>query len=131
MDNGSARRYFYRNKDKILSFLGGTDTHEQGDFDWYKDYEEWARRQWQQQQQQTYQGHYGQQQNQQQRQSYGQQRTQKAKKKPEFVWDFDPNDPYSVLGISRGATKAEVSAAFRKQMLKHVSIWTLLFFVLL
>jgi len=120
MDNGSARRYFARNKKRILEYLGGSNSHEQGDFDWYKDYEEWARRQWQQQQQQTYQGGYGQQsQQQQQQQSYGQQRSQRTTKKQEFVWPFDPNDPYSVLGISRGATKAEVSAAFRKEMLKH------------
>mmetsp|Transcript_59522 Transcript_59522/g.164639 ORF Transcript_59522/g.164639 Transcript_59522/m.164639 type:complete len:128 (+) Transcript_59522:606-989(+) len=43
----------------------------------------------------------------------------RGKKTQEFRWDFDENDPYSVLDIRRGATKQEVSAAFRKQMLKY------------
>ncbi|CAB9499008.1 protein DnaJ [Seminavis robusta] len=127
VDNGSAQRYFFRNRDKILQFLGGTETqHGPSDFDWYKDWEEWARKQWeQQQQQQQQQSTYSRQQQQQgysqrqQQQQQGRRKTQQQTKKKEYVWDFDPNDPYSVLGIRRGATKSEVSAAFRKEMLKH------------
>ena len=70
-------------------------------------------------QQQWYQGGYGQQSQQQQRSGQQQQTSRTQKKKPEFQWDFDPNDPYSVLGVARGASKSEVSAAFRKEMLKH------------
>ena len=120
--SGSARLYFFRHKEEILRALGGDQNqHEEGD--WYKDWEEWARQQWQQQeraqQQQAYQWQ------QQQRQQSGYQRPPphqqqtKQKKKPEYQWDFDPNDPYSVLGIRRGATKKQVSEAFRKEMLKH------------
>lgn len=109
---GTARRYFEAHKAQILRTLAGENDHHQGDFDWYKEWEEWARRQYSQQAQQ--QGSY-----QQQQQTYQQQRTQKQAPKPDYKWDFDPNDPYSVLGLRRGATKAEVSAAFRREMLKH------------
>lgn len=115
---GAARRYFEQNKSQILRKLSGQNEHQRGDFDWYKEWEEWARRQYENQAQQ--QGGYQQQHNQQQtHQTYSQQRTQRAAPKTEYKWDFDPNDPYSVLGIRRGATKAEVSAAFRREMLKH------------
>jgi hypothetical protein len=117
---GTAKRYFETNKARILRTLGGENDHHRGDFDWYKEWEEWARRQYEQQAQQ--QGGYQrqqQQQQQQQQQTYNQQRKQRPAQKTEYKWDFDPNDPYSVLGIHRGATKAEVSAAFRREMLKH------------
>mmetsp|Transcript_5620 Transcript_5620/g.8189 ORF Transcript_5620/g.8189 Transcript_5620/m.8189 type:complete len:276 (+) Transcript_5620:411-1238(+) len=115
--SGAARRYFQQYKRQILQHLSGDNTHQEGDFDWYKDWEEWARRQWEQQQQQQQQQTYRQQQQHYQRQQPRQKQQQKAK--PEYQWDFNPNDPYSVLGIRRGATKSEVSAAFRKEMLKH------------
>jgi len=114
---GNGKRYYEKNKARILRELSGENEHQRGDYNWYKDWEEWARRQYEQQQ-----GSYTQQQQQQtyneQQQTYGQQRTQRAKK-PEYKWDFDPNDPYSVLGIRRGATKSEVSGAFRREMLKY------------
>jgi hypothetical protein len=99
--------------------------HEEGEYDWYKEWEEWARRQYaqQQQQQQGYGGQYGygsQQQQQEYQRQYQQQQQKKQKKPPpKYKWEFNPDDPYSVLGIKRGATKKEVSAAFRKEMLKH------------
>lgn len=37
-------------------------------------------------------------------------------RKPE--WDFNPDDPYSVLGIPRHADAREISGAFRREMLK-------------
>ncbi|KAI2501274.1 hypothetical protein MHU86_13218 [Fragilaria crotonensis] len=117
---GTARRYFEANKARILRTLGGDNDHHRGDFDWYKEWEEWARRQYEQQSQQ--QGGYQRQQqtySQQQQTNSQQQRKQRPVQKAEYKWDFDPNDPYSVLGIRRGATKAEVSAAFRSEMLKH------------
>jgi hypothetical protein len=121
VDNGSARRYFQQNRTQILRTLSGEHAHEQGEYQWYKEWEEWARRQWEQQQQQT---DRRQQQQQQQQQSYdGAQRQQtyqqQKKSKAEYQWDFNPNDPYSVLGLQRGATKSEVSVAFRREMLKH------------
>lgn len=109
--SGAARLYFFRNRDIILDALGGDSNHEEGD--WYKDWEEWARQQWQQQQQR------GQQQSAYQEQRQQQTYQRSKQKKTEYQWDFDPNDPYSVLGIQRGATKQEVSQAFRKEMLKH------------
>lgn len=121
---GNAKRYYDKNKARIIRELSGENEHQSGDYDWYKDWEEWARRQYDQQarqqgyssqQQQTY----GRQQQQQQQQTYGRQQSKQAKKKPEYKWDFDPNDPYSILGIRRGATKSEVSAAFRREMLKY------------
>ena len=129
-DNGSARQYFERNKQKILSRLSGEYEHTQGDFDWYTQWEEWARRQFEQQQRaqrQWYEdpgGGYQERQRSQRTQyqrkesaSQRQQTQQKAKK--DYKWDLDPNDPYSVLGIKRGASKSEVSQAFRREMLKY------------
>jgi hypothetical protein len=120
--NGSARRYFQKNKNRILRDLSGESDHHRGDYDWYKDWEEWARRQYEQQsRQQSYyeqQQEYSRQQQQQARQQQ-QQQQRRTTAKPEFQWDFDPNDPYSVLGIRRGASTSDVSAAFRREMLKH------------
>jgi DnaJ-domain-containing protein 1 len=118
---GRAQAYFVRNRVTILNHLSGPQAHEQGDYDWYKDWQEWARQQWeksqsQQQQQQSQQYGYGQRQQQQQQQ---QTTRRQGPPKQEFKWDFDPNDAYSVLGIYRGATKEQVSAAFRKNMLQY------------
>jgi hypothetical protein len=116
--SGNAQRYFATHRRDILSHLSGDYAHEEGNFDWYKDWQEWARQQWerqQQQQQQTNQQQTYQHQHQQQQRTT----TRRQAKKPEYQWDFDPNDPYSVLGIQRGASKEQVSAAFRKEMLKH------------
>lgn len=85
----------------------------------------WAQQQWaqqQQQQQQSNQQTYQQQQQQQQYQRQYQQQQQQQQAKPkqdEFMWPFNPNDPYEVLGIKRGVTSKEVSDAFRKQMLQY------------
>eukprot|EP00586_Coscinodiscus_wailesii_P003600 CAMPEP_0172489894 /NCGR_PEP_ID=MMETSP1066-20121228/20164_1 /TAXON_ID=671091 /ORGANISM="Coscinodiscus wailesii, Strain CCMP2513" /LENGTH=606 /DNA_ID=CAMNT_0013258085 /DNA_START=279 /DNA_END=2099 /DNA_ORIENTATION=+ len=122
---GSAKRYFERNRVRILKHLAGDeDIHTTHDdttsFDWYKQWEEWARRQWKQQQQ--YENHQQKQQqyeNQQQKQQQTKQKTYKQKTTKDYKWDFDPNDPYSVLGIHRGASKEDVSRAFRKEMLKY------------
>lgn len=118
IDRGDARHFFYQNRDRILRSLGGSYDHEEGQYDWYKEWQAWAQQQWNQQAQQ-----------QQQHTTYQKQQTtgrqqetsssQRQGKTQEFHWDFDTNDPYSVLGISRAATKQEVSAAFRKQMLKY------------
>lgn len=125
---GTAKRYFEQNKAQILRELSGQNDHHRGDYDWYKEWEEWSRRQYEQQarqyeQQARQQGGYSNQQQkqrqQQQQQTSGRQRTQRATPKPDYKWDFDPSDPYSVLSIRRGATKSEVSAAFRREMLKH------------
>lgn len=113
VDSGSAKRYFEQNRARILRHLSGEQSHEQGNFDWYKEWEEWARQQWQQQQQQQY----GSQQTYQKQQQ--RQQTKRSKPQQEYQWDFDKDDPYSVLGIRRGATKEQVSAAFRKEMMKH------------
>jgi hypothetical protein len=117
--SGSARLYFFRHREQILSALGGDLNHEEGDS--YKDWGEWARQQWQQQQRTQQQYTYQRQNQQQTKQQTKQQQTyqQPQQKKADYHWDFDPNDPYSVLGIQRGATKQQVSGAFRKQMLKH------------
>ena len=110
VDSGAAQRFFQANRGRILRhFTGDEPRHETGDYDFYRDWEEWARRTYQQQQQQQQQGYSYQQ----------QQRVHAQKKQSEFQWDFDPNDPYSVLGIKRGASKQEVSAAFRREMLKY------------
>ena len=133
--NGSAQLYFTRNRERILRRLGGEEGREKEEGNsWYQQWEEWAREQfeqaqreasraqqeWQRQQQQQggqyQQGQYKQQQQQQykqQRQQTGRQYKQKATEE-EFKWDFDVNDPYSVLGVSRGASKEEVSKAFRR-----------------
>eukprot|EP00523_Entomoneis_sp_CCMP467_P007962 CAMPEP_0168726498 /NCGR_PEP_ID=MMETSP0724-20121128/4698_1 /TAXON_ID=265536 /ORGANISM="Amphiprora sp., Strain CCMP467" /LENGTH=553 /DNA_ID=CAMNT_0008773311 /DNA_START=18 /DNA_END=1679 /DNA_ORIENTATION=+ len=122
-DSGAAQRFFRANKTRILQHLAGAEHHERGDYDFYKDWEEWARRTYQQQNQHQQQDYYNyQQQQQQQQRVYGQQQHQQqhqSKQKPEFQWDFNPNDPYSVLGIQRGASKQQVSAAFRREMLKY------------
>ena len=116
-DGGEARRFFQSNKKRILDHLGGSHEHEKGAYDWYKEWEQWANQQWQEQQQRTGQGSTHQKQRTGADQTYQSNRQQTTQS--EFHWDFDVNDPYSVLGIKRGATKQEVSAAFRKQMLKY------------
>ena len=143
--DGAAQRYFTRNRERILRSLSGEEGREKEEEgnSWYEQWEEWAREQfeqaqreasraqneWQrQQQQQQQQGQYGQQgqyygqQQQEQRQrsqQTGRQYKQKAKN-DDFKWDFDVNDPYSVLGVSRGASKEEVSKAFRRVSLCFV-----------
>lgn len=116
---GTAKSYFYRNKSRILNDLGGdAPEHEQGQYGWFEDWQEWSRKQWAQtrtQQQQQQQSYY-------QQQSKGQQQQRQtggAGGRNEYHWDFDSNDPYSVLGLSRGSSKEQVSQAFRKQMLKY------------
>jgi hypothetical protein len=110
--NGTARSYFYRNRTRILNDLGGdAPEHEQGQYGWFEEWQEWSKKQWGQNQ--AYQQQQ-QQQQQQRQQTSGQQRSQ-----GDYHWDFDPNDPYSVLGLRRGASKEQVSQAFRTQMLKY------------
>ena len=84
---GTAERYFQANRDRILRHLGGGQEHSEGSFDWYSQWEKWARRQWEQQQQ-NYQYHDYQQH--QQQQSY---ESRHSRTKQEFKWDFDVNDP--------------------------------------
>jgi len=74
--------------------------------------EEWMR---QQQQQQKQGGTYQQYQQQQQQQR----KYKQAKKEDDFQWEFNTDDPYSVLGIPRNSSKEDVSKAFRREMLKH------------
>lgn len=83
-DSGAAQNYFRSNRGRILRHLSGESDREQGDFDWYKQWEAWARDQWQKQQQQggSQQGY--------QQQTH---RKAKSKKQQEYVWDFDPSDP--------------------------------------
>ena len=98
-DSGSAQRFYMNNRGRILRYLSGEQVHDEGDFDWYSEWEKWARRQWeqqQQQQQQQYGGFGGQRQQQQQQQQHyqRQQRSSRSQKtKQEFHWDFDVNDP--------------------------------------
>ena len=103
---------------------------------WYHQWEEWAREQferaqreasraeaeWMRQQQQSQKQESQQQtykQYEQSKQQKQRQYKQAKKEDDDFKWDFDKNDPYAVLGISRNATKDEVSKAFRREMLKH------------
>ena len=89
----------------------------QGNFTWYHQWEEWARQNFQQQaQQQWYEER--QQGGQKAQQQTGRRRPEPSNKR-DYKWDFNPNDPYSVLGIKRGASKSEVSEAFRREMLKY------------
>ena len=125
--SGTAERFFQRNREAILRSLAGEEEHEAGDYDWYDDWIEWARRVYEserrgfeQQQQQQQQQYYGQQQQQQQYQeSRKRQQARRAKAKPEYQWDFDPNDPYSVLKVSPSASQKDISQAFRREMLKY------------
>jgi DnaJ-domain-containing protein 1 len=140
--NGKARSYFQRNRIAILRYLSGEQEHDEGSYNWYQKWEEWAREQYEKQRQaaeeaqrayerasgtgyqrqRREQESYRRQQQQWQRErtrTAGGTRQQQAKKKPEYVWEFNPNDPYSVLGLKRGATKSEVSQAFRREMLKY------------
>jgi hypothetical protein len=86
VDSGAAKEYFKSNRGRILNHLSGEYDHERGDFDWYSQWEKWARQQWQNQQQQQQGRHYEQQQN------TGPQRTT-TKKRVDYHWDFNPNDP--------------------------------------
>ncbi len=134
-DTGYAKSYFVRNETIILRRLSDEEgRHHDQSYEWYKQWEAWAREQWekaqreasraqeewqrqQQQQQQQQQGSWNQyqQSTQQQQQQQQQQRQYKqAKKDDDFKWDFDVNDPYSVLGIPRNSSKEELSKAFRR-----------------
>lgn len=105
---GTAERFFQRHREAILRTLAGEEQHDKGDFDWYQDWMEWARRMYEQERR-----GYGQQQQQQQRTS------QKTRPREDYQWDFDPDDPYSVLKISRNADSKEISRAFRREMLRY------------
>jgi hypothetical protein len=87
IDTGTARKYYQTNRERILRHFAGTNEHVEGTYDWYSNWEKWARQQWEQQQQQQQQGHT------QQNQKAQQRRQQKSRPRNEFVWDFDPNDP--------------------------------------
>ena len=130
VDRSGAEAYFVRNKSNILFHLGGgarqDQQHQQGSYDWYNDWQEWARQQWEKQNAREQQYSNSQQQHQygnSSRRQQQRQRTQRQQRqsppKQDYKWDFDPNDPYSILGIPRGSSKSEVAAAFRKQMLQH------------
>jgi hypothetical protein len=88
-DTGTARRYFQANRERILRSFAGTSEHGEGSYNWYSEWEKWARQQWEQQQQRQQDYSHQQQQNQQQKQT----RQQKTRPRAEYVWDFDPNDP--------------------------------------
>merc|ERR1712238_312360 len=91
--SGKARAHFYKHKEAILPSLSGDAKHEEGDFNWYADWQAWAQQQWeqqatqqQQQQQQQQHSYYNQeqqyqQQQQQQQQSQQQRQRSKSKKK--------------------------------------------------
>lgn len=139
--SGTARAYFQRNRIAILRSLSGEQEHDEGNYNWYQKWEEWAREQYEKQRQaaeeaqrayerasgtgyerRRQQETYRRQQQQWQRErtrTAGGARQQQSKKKTEYQWDFNPEDPYSVLGLKRGATKSEVSQAFRREMLKY------------
>lgn len=88
VDSGAAKRYFQSNRGRILSFLSGTNEHEQGDYNWYAEWQKWAREQWQKQQEQQRQYEYGQQQQQQ-----APPPRRPRPKVDKYSWDFDVNDP--------------------------------------
>ena len=130
-DSGSAKRYFTRNKKRILRSLSGEEGRheEQESYEWYNQWEQWAREKWEEAQREASRAQEEWQRQQQGRQQQGrtyeqyqqsegkqqQQRTYKQKKKDDvFKWDFDANDPWSVLGIPRTSSKEEVSKAFRR-----------------
>ena len=137
-DTGAAKAYFTRNQQRILKTLSGEEGRKQAEESnaWYHQWEEWAREQferaqreasraeaeWMRQQQQSQKQESQQQtykQYEQSKQQKQRQYKQAKKEDDDFKWDFDKNDPYAVLGISRNATKDEVSKAFRREMLKH------------
>lgn len=135
-DDGSARAYFTANETRILNVLSGEQQANQREgTEWYKQWEAWAKEQWdnaqreanraqeefqRQQQQQQQQGSANNNRYQQsQRQQQGRRQYKQATKDDDYKWDFDINDPWSVLGIPRKSSKEEVSKAFRREMLKH------------
>ena len=85
-DTGTARRYFQSNQDRIIRHFAGSNSHAEGTYDWYSNWEKWARQQWAQQQQNEQQGSSTQRQQQQRRRTT-------TRPQSEYVWDFDPNDP--------------------------------------
>ena len=114
INNDRPKRFFDNNYKRILDHLGPDQSHHQGSYDWYHDWEKWARQEWEQQQRKQQQS-----QRQQQQQQSRKRTTNKQKYKKDFEWDFDVNDPYSVLNIRKNSTKKEISQAFRREMLKH------------
>ena len=133
-DDGSARVYFTTNETRILKILSGEHQENQREgTEWYKQWEAWAKEQWDnaqreanraqeefQRQQQQQQGRANNHQYQQSRQqTQGRRQYKQATKDDDYKWDFDINDPWSVLGIPRNSSKEEVSKAFRREMLKH------------
>jgi len=84
-DGGAAERYFRRNKERILRHLSGDTDHSQGSYEWFGEWEAWARRQWEQENQSTWNQGYQQQQQ--------QQSSRQSSRRSDFQWNFDVNDP--------------------------------------
>ena len=147
-DDGAAKAYFVANEARILSSLGRMEGRRDDDNsgagegpEWYEQWEAWARQQWEKAQREASRAHEefmrqqqrrgradnryeqtGQRQRQRQQQQQarqGQRQYKQAKKDDDYHWDFDVNDPWSVLGVPRNSSKEEVSKAFRREMLKH------------
>lgn len=100
-DPGGAKRFFMKNRAAILRHLSGDHERTQGTYDWFNQWEQWAYEQ-----------------NQKQGQSTQRKKASSRTSSREYHWDFDPNDPYSVLGVPPSASKADISRAFRREMLK-------------
>jgi hypothetical protein len=132
-DTGSAKSYFVRNETIILRRLSDEEgRHHDQSYEWYKQWEAWAREQWEKAQREASRAQeewQRQQQHSQWQQSTQQQQQQRqykqAKKDDDFKWDFDVNDPYSVLGIPRNSSKEEVSKAFRRVSFTYYHTWSL------
>jgi hypothetical protein len=121
-DDGSAARYFYQNKTRILNHLRGSleDDTESVYSKWW----EYVKRQ-AQQQQQTYQQQQQTYQQGSRRRTTGAQQEERGKGQRESRQQQprgasgDTEDPYTIIGVKRGATMTEISQAFRREMLKN------------
>jgi len=93
-------------------------------WDWVDDFSTTERQREFARKQEEKKGERRQQQRQQQQQHQQQQRREQPTAGPSYTsgglrFDFDTNDPYAVLDIPRSSTKADITKAFRSQMLKH------------
>ena len=126
---GASQAYLQQNREKIFfhMFDDNNKRRTKRVGYWYSQWENYFQKEytnqqhWQRDQQQEQQyRHRGRSEQQHQYTHTGsKQKVHSETKNSKYQWNFDPNDPYSVLGIRKGTSKADISKAFRREMLKH------------
>eukprot|EP00814_Leptocylindrus_danicus_P001005 CAMPEP_0116009610 /NCGR_PEP_ID=MMETSP0321-20121206/3529_1 /TAXON_ID=163516 /ORGANISM="Leptocylindrus danicus var. danicus, Strain B650" /LENGTH=545 /DNA_ID=CAMNT_0003478593 /DNA_START=165 /DNA_END=1803 /DNA_ORIENTATION=+ len=129
-DDGSAKAYFERNREAILRHLSGEGSADQPKsnfYTFYQQFEEYQRaaerqgreeynayreQEWFEEQTRGFYSEYGE-------KNKSQVKKKRTKQQQATTNVSMEQDPYDLLGVKRGATKEEVSRAFRKEMMRY------------